>query len=74
MSHDICTSGRNETRLIKNKRVTRILFSRHELNLRLQAIKVLASLTHPLKRTKGQSIPHPITHHDLLLVDIRFGI
>jgi hypothetical protein len=39
----------------------RILFPRHGLHLRLQAIKLLTSLTYPLKRTKGQSIPHPTT-------------
>jgi hypothetical protein len=26
---------------------------------KLQTIKLLVSLTHPLKTTKGQSMPHP---------------
>jgi hypothetical protein len=38
----------------------RTLFSRHGLHLRLQATKLLASLTYPLKKTKG-SIPCVIT-------------
>jgi hypothetical protein len=32
------------------------MFSRHGLYSRLQAINLLASLTHPLKTTKGQTI------------------
>jgi hypothetical protein len=56
---------------IKNKRGTRILFSHHELHLRLQAIKLLASLTYPLKIIKGQSTLHPNMSHHLLLVNIR---
>jgi hypothetical protein len=59
---------------IKNKRSTRNLFSRHGLHLRLKAIKLLASLTYPLKRTKGQTIPHPDTSHNLRLIDIRHGV
>jgi hypothetical protein len=51
---------------IKNKRGTIALFSCHGLHPRLQAIKLLASLTYPLKRTKGQSLPH----HDLHLINI----
>jgi hypothetical protein len=39
----------------------KILFSHHGLHPRLQATKILASLTHLLKRAKGQSIPHPTT-------------
>jgi hypothetical protein len=46
---------------IKNKRGTRSLLSRLGLHLRLQAIKLLASLTYLLKRIKGQSLPHPTT-------------
>jgi hypothetical protein len=53
---------------------TRTLFSRHGLYPRLQAIKLLASLTYPLKRTKGQPTPHPITSHDLVLIDIRHNV
>jgi hypothetical protein len=44
---------------IKNKRSTRTLFSRHGLHPRLQAIKLLVSLTYPLKIIKGQPLPHP---------------
>jgi hypothetical protein len=68
MSHDICTSGRNETHPIKNKRGMGTLFSCHGLHLRLQAIKLLASLTYPLKRTKGQSpntLSCPVTYSSL---------
>jgi hypothetical protein len=42
--------------------------------MRLQAIKLLASLTYPLKIIKGLPTPHPIMSHDLLLVDIRLNI
>jgi hypothetical protein len=59
---------------IKNKRDTRTLFSRHGLHPRLQAIKLLASLTYPLKITKGRPNTGPIMSHDLLLVNIRHGI
>jgi hypothetical protein len=41
---------------IKNKRGTRTLYSCHGLHSRLQAIKLLANLTHLLKTTKGQTI------------------
>jgi hypothetical protein len=58
----------------KNKRSTRTLFSCHELHLRLQAIKLIASLTYPLKITKGQTIPHPDTSHNLHLIDIQHGV
>jgi hypothetical protein len=37
----------------KNKRSMRTLFSRHVLRPRLQAIKLLASITYPLKIIKG---------------------
>jgi hypothetical protein len=37
------------------------LFSHPKLHQRLQAIKLLAGQIYPLKRTKGQSIPHPTT-------------
>jgi hypothetical protein len=50
------------------------LFSHHRLQSRLQAIKLLISLTYPLKTTKHQSISSPTTHHDLLLVDIQHDI
>jgi hypothetical protein len=56
---------------IKNKRVTRTLFSCHGLYLRLQAIKLLARLTYPIKITKGQSTLHSNKSHHLLHVDIR---
>jgi hypothetical protein len=56
---------------IKKKRGTRTLFSRHGLHPRLQAIKLLVSLTYPLKITKGQTIPHPDTSQNLHLIDIR---
>jgi hypothetical protein len=46
---------------IKNKRDTTALLSRHGLHPMLQAIKLLVSLTYPLKITKGQLIPHPTT-------------
>jgi hypothetical protein len=49
---------------------TATLFSCHGLHMRLQAIKLLANLTHPLKITNGQSTMYPTTHHNLLLVDI----
>jgi hypothetical protein len=71
MSHDICTSGRNETRLSKTKVAARTLSSCHNLHLRLQAIKLHGSLTYPLKIVKGQSTPYPRTHDDLLIIDIR---
>jgi hypothetical protein len=38
--------------LIKNRMGTRNLFSHRMLHLRLQAIKLLASLTYPLKKPK----------------------
>jgi hypothetical protein len=47
------------------------LFSRHVLHPRLQAIKLLASLTYPLKMTKGleyatsRHVPKPISHQHL---------
>jgi hypothetical protein len=45
------------------------LFSHHVLYLRLQVIKLLASLTYPLKITKGQSTTHPhLSYH--LLIDV----
>jgi hypothetical protein len=37
-------------------------------------IKLLASLTYPLKIRNGQPTPHPITSHELLLIDIRHSI
>jgi hypothetical protein len=44
------------------------LFSRHGLHPRLQAIKLLASLTYPLKITKGQCGWHlELEHLELLL-------
>jgi hypothetical protein len=43
---------------IKNKRGTIALFSRYGLHPRLQAIKLLVSLTYALKITKGQTILH----------------
>jgi hypothetical protein len=64
----------NETRLIKNRRGTRILFSHHGLHPRIQAIKLLPSLTYPLKTIKGQSNSCPTTHHDLLLIDIQHDV
>jgi hypothetical protein len=54
----------------KNKRSMRILFPRHGLHPRLQAIKLLASLTYPLKIIKCQTMPHPDTSHNLHLIDI----
>jgi hypothetical protein len=54
----------------KNKRSTRTLLPCHGLHPRLQAIKLLASLTYSLKITKGQTMPHPDTFHNLHLVDI----
>jgi hypothetical protein len=59
---------------IKNKRGTRTWFPRHGLHPRLQAIKLLVSLTYPLKITKGQTTPHPDMSHNLLLVDIRHDV
>jgi hypothetical protein len=59
---------------IKNKRGTITLFSCHGLHPRLEAIKLLVSLTYPLKITKRQTIPHPDTSHNLHLIDIRHGI
>jgi hypothetical protein len=72
--HDICTSSQNETRISKTKGAARTLFSRRGLYLRLQAIKLLDSLTYPLKMTKGQPTLHPNMSHDLVLVDIRHRI
>jgi hypothetical protein len=59
---------------IKNKRNTRTLFSRHGIHSRLQAIKLLACLTYPLKIIKGQTIPHLDTSHNIHLIDVRHGI
>jgi hypothetical protein len=42
---------------IKNKRSTITLFSRHGLYPMLHAIKLLISLTYPLKITKGCNTP-----------------
>jgi hypothetical protein len=64
----------NETHLTKTKGAARTLFPRHGLHPRLQAIKLLASQTYQLKRTKGQPTPHPTTSHDLHLVDIRHSV
>jgi hypothetical protein len=47
------------------------LCSLHGLHPRLQAIKLLASLTYSLTTTKGQSSLYPTTHNDLLLIDVR---
>jgi hypothetical protein len=46
---------------IKNKRGTRALLSRHRLHPRLEAIKLLVSLTYPLKITKGEPLSQPTT-------------
>jgi hypothetical protein len=46
---------------IKNKRGMGVLISRHGLHPRSQAIKLLVSLTYPLKITKGQPRSHPTT-------------
>jgi hypothetical protein len=59
---------------IKNERSTRDLFSRYGLHPRLQAIKVLASLTYQLKITKGHPLPHPDMSPNLHLVNVRQGI
>jgi hypothetical protein len=59
--HDICISGRNVTRLSKTKWAVKTMFSRRGLHPRLQAIKLLASLTHPLKRQKV-NLPRILTH------------
>jgi hypothetical protein len=64
----------NETRLSKIKWAARTLFPRHMLYPRLQDIKILASLTYPLNRTKGQPTSHPTTSRDLLLSDIRQSV
>jgi hypothetical protein len=50
------------------------MFPCHGLHPRLQAIKLLASLTYPLKIIKGQTMPHPDTSHNLHLIDIRHGV
>jgi hypothetical protein len=55
---------------IKNKRGTGALLYRHGLHPRLHAIKLLASLTYPLKITKGLTILHPDMSHNLHLIDI----
>jgi hypothetical protein len=59
---------------IKDIRSTRTLFSCYRLHPRLQAIKLLASLSYPLKITKGHPLPHPDMSPNLHLVDIRHGI
>jgi hypothetical protein len=59
---------------IKNKRGMRTLFSCHGLHLRLPGIKLLVSLTYPLKITKGQTTQHPETSQNLLLIDIRHNV
>jgi hypothetical protein len=58
----------------KTKEVARTLFSHHGLHPRLQAIKLLASLTHPLKITNSKSIPHLDTSCNVLLVDIQHSV
>jgi hypothetical protein len=64
----------NGTHLTKTKGAAETLFSHHGLDPRLQAIKLLASLTYPLKITKDQPTLHPNMSHDLLLIDIRHCI
>jgi hypothetical protein len=58
----------------KNKRGMRTLFSRHGSHPRLQATKLLVSLTYPLKITKGQTTPHPDMPHNLLLIEIQHSV
>jgi hypothetical protein len=58
----------------KNKKSMRTLFSRHRLYPWLQATKLLASLTYPLKITKRQTMPHPDKSHNLHLIDIRHDV
>jgi hypothetical protein len=55
----------------KNKRSMRTLFSHRGLHPRLQAIKVLANLTYPLKIMKGQTMPHLDTSPNLHSINIR---
>jgi hypothetical protein len=50
---------------------TGTLFSHRELHLRLQAIKLLPSLTYPLKKIEGHSTTHTCLSHHLLLKNIR---
>jgi hypothetical protein len=52
--HDICTGGQNGIRLSKTKWATTTLFSHCGSHTRLQATKILASLTYPLKKTKSR--------------------
>jgi hypothetical protein len=59
---------------IKSKRSTGALFSCYGLHPRLQAIKLLASLTYPLKITKGHPLPNLDTPPNLHLIDIRHGM
>jgi hypothetical protein len=59
---------------IKNKRDTRTLLSHHGSHPMLQAIKLLVSLTYPLKITKGQTTLHPDMPHNLLLIDIQHSV
>jgi hypothetical protein len=54
------------------------MFSRHGLRPRLQAIKLLASITYPLKIIKGPltyaTMPHPDTSPNLHLINIQHGV
>jgi hypothetical protein len=54
----------------KKQKGTRTLFSRHGLHLRLQATKLLGSLTYPLKITKVSPLCLSNMSHHLLLVNI----
>jgi hypothetical protein len=60
-SHTIFVQVAEHNPPIKNKRGTEAFLSRHGLHPRLQAIKLVVSLTYPLKIIKGQPLPHPAT-------------
>jgi hypothetical protein len=49
----LCKSGQDGTHLTKTKEGSENLVLTSRLYPRLQAIKLLASLTYPLKNTKG---------------------
>jgi hypothetical protein len=56
------------------KRGTGTLFYHNVLHPRLEAIKLLASLTYPPTITKCQPTPHPNTSRDLLPINIRHHV
>jgi hypothetical protein len=70
---DICTCGRDGTHLTKTKWAMKTLFSCRGLHPRLHVIKLLASLTYPLKMTKA-SLPRILHRHDHVLIDTKHHV